>query len=652
MKQLTTIAAFLLLGFEVPLLGQLVGPTPNDDDIPKPALADISLAGADQPDITRFLNVRRAESPSLSPDGTKLAFSTQITGKPQLWVVDANGGWPRQLTFGASITFHEWSPAGDWIIYGTDRAGDERVGFYLITPDGNIERELLAPSDAFREFGGFTRDGKRIAYATTERNGADFDIHLLDVQSGEDREVFRGRMGLFAVSWRPDGSAVLLSESRGEDANDIFLFDIASGKLEILFKPEVASSYESFSWVPDGRGFYLTTNQDRNFTGLAYYEILSQQLTYVQTPERDVTQAALLRDGELLAWIVNQGGYSSLHVRNVKTGEAMQPPELPRGVYSIRWAHDASVAAVAISGPQIPGDIWTWNARTEQLYRATHSAAAGLDLSAAVVPTHYSFPARDGTTTHGLLYMPRGLPAGAKPPVLLSVHGGPTMQARPRFNPAHQYLLSRGIAVFDLNYRGSTGYGKRYARLNDRRLRANEIYDMADAIDWLKQQGKVDADRAAVMGNSYGGYLAMAAVSRLPEYFDGAVAFAGVSNWVTALEGAKPSLKASDRIEYGDIDDPGDRAFFRRISPIQHVAKVKVPVMVLHGANDPRDPVTESDQFVRAIRTHGGQVEYLRFPDEGHHIRKLSNRIIAYRRIAASLERMLEIEDNGADSRR
>ncbi len=645
----STIAVFLIIGFGASLLGQSVKPTPSDDDIPKPVPVDISLAGADRPDITRFLNVRRAESPSLSPDGTKLAFSTQITGKPQLWIVDAKGGWPRQLTFGASITFHEWSPAGDWIIYGTDRAGNERVGFYLITPDGRRERELLAPSDAFRVFGGFTRDGKKIAYATTKRNGIDFDIHLFDVQTGVDREVFRGRMGLSAVSWRPDGGAVILSESRGEDANDIYLFDVASGKLDTLFQPNVASSYESFSWTPDGRGFYLSTNQDRDFAGLAYYEIASRHLTYIDTPECDVMQASLSLDGRLLAWIVNRGGYSSLHVRNLTTGKAMQPFELPRGVYSFHWAKDAPVAAIAISGPQIPGDVWTWNAHTGQLHRATRSAAAGLDLSTVVIPTHHSFPARDGVTTHGLLYMPRGLPSGVRPPVLLSVHGGPTMQARPRFNPAHQYLLSRGIAVLDLNYRGSTGYGKRYARLNDRRLRANEICDLADAIDWLRHEGKVDADRAAVMGNSYGGYLALAAVTRFPEHFDGGVALAGVSDWVTALEGASPSLKASDRIEYGDINDPEDRAFFRRISPITHVANVKVPVMVLHGANDPRDPVTESDQFVRAIRTHGGQVEYLRFPDEGHGIRKLSNRIIAYRRIAAYLERILEIGGNGAD---
>lgn len=258
-----------------------------------------------------------------------------------------------------------------------------------------------------------------------------------------------------------------------------------------------------------------------------------------------------------------------------------------------------------------------------------------------VVPTHHSFESLDGLTIHGLLYMPRNVPAGERPPVLLGVHGGPTVQALPAFDPAHQYLLARGIAVFDLNYRGSTGYGRTYARLNDRRLRENELLDLEAAVRWLIEHPEVDGTRTAIMGGSYGGYLTMAGLTRLPDLFRSGVAFVGVSDWVTALEGASPQLQASDRIEYGDINDPDDRAFFRQISPIEHVEGIRAPVMVLHGANDPRDPVEESDQFVRAIRELGGEVEYLRFPDEGHSIRRLDNRIIAYRRIAAFLEQTL-----------
>lgn len=625
--------------------GQETPETPSERDIPKPEPIEMDLAGSERPDIVRFLNVRRAYAPSPSPDGSRLAFRSTITGEPQLWVVDAAGGWPQQLTFGESVTFHQWSPAGDWIVYGTDRGGDEREGFFLIDPEGTEERQLLAPSEAFREFGGFSADGRRIVYSTTERNGLDFDIHVIDVESGDHREIFRGRMGLYAVSWRPDGSAVLLTEARGEAANDVYLLDVESGRLDTLFAPEDPAAYGSFGWVPDGSGFYLTTNHDREFSGLAHYDLASTELEYIETPQNDIEEASLSRDGRLLAWITNEGGYSVLRVRDLSSGEDIwdRSEELPPGIYSLEWADAAPVAAIYVTGPQVPGDIWSWDAWSGSLYRATESAAAGIDLSRMVIPEHRSFTARDGETLHGLLYLPGDAGPGSLPPVLLSVHGGPTAQARPSFDPLDQYLLTRGIAIFDLNYRGSTGYGKRFTRLDNRRLRANQVYDMADAVEWLGQRGLADATRAAVIGGSYGGYMTLAALTQLPDRFDGGVSFVGVSNWVSALEGASPQLKASDRIEYGDIDDPEDREFFRQISPITHVDQVRSPVMVIHGANDPRDPVTESDQFVRAVREGGGEVEYLRFPDEGHGIRKLENRIIAYRRVAGFLKRVLSL---------
>jgi dipeptidyl aminopeptidase/acylaminoacyl peptidase len=616
--------------------------TPNPADIPGPVPGEVSLAGSDRPDVARFLNVRTAYAPSLSPDGRHLAFRTQISGTPQLWVVDTDGGWPRQLTFGESVTFHAWSPGGDWIAYGTDRGGNEREGFYLIAPDGTRERELLAPAEAFRQFGAFTRDGRRIVYATTERNGVDFDIHLIEVATGADRRLFEGRMGLYAVSFSPDGGHVLLSEARGEDANDLFLLDVARGRLDTLFAPADRARYGSFAWTPDGAGFYLATDQDREYAGLAHFDLAARRLRWIETPERDVEDVGLSPDGRYLVWSVNDGGYSAVSGRDLRSAAPLAPPSLPRGLAAVTWADAANVAAFAVTGPQVPGDIWIWHPESGETRRATFSDAAGLDLGRMVVPAHHDFPARDGVRLHGLLYLPPDLAPGVRPPVLLGVHGGPTAQARPDFDAVVQYLLTRGIAVFDLNFRGSTGYGKRFARLNDGRLRAHEYLDMEDAVQWLHTLGAVDARRVAVMGGSYGGYLTMAAVTRLPSVFRSGVAFVGVANWVTALEGASPSLKASDRVEYGDIDDPDDRRFFAEISPLAHVRHVRAPVMVLHGANDPRDPVTESDQFVRGIREIGGAVEYLRFPDEGHGIRKLSNRIIAYRRIAGFLERTLE----------
>ena len=559
------------------------------------------------------------------------------------------------------MTFQSWSPSGEWIVYGTDRGGNEREGFYLISPDGMREQELVAPNESFRVFGGWSRDGRRIAFASTERDGIDFDIYVIDVPadtttpSAAPRRVHQGTGGLYVAAWRPDGKALLLSQARGEADNDVYHLDLESGQLDTIFRPTDGASYAGFAWTPDSKGFYVVTNQDRDLAALAYYELATRALRWVETPAVEVEAVALSHDGRWLAWTLNENGYSSLRVRDTRSGRTSDAPvSLPSGVYSIELAPHAAVLAVRVAGPTLAGDVWTLELGPANAVatRATESASGGLDPARFAVPEAVSFASWDGETIYGLLYMPIDAPAGSRPPVVLGVHGGPTGQARPTYDAAFQYLLTRGIAVLDLNFRGSTGYGKRFTRLDNQRLRPNAVKDMAGALDWLASTGKVDTARAAVMGGSYGGYMTFAALTQLPERFRAGVGFVGVSNWVTALEGASPDLKASDRIEYGSIDDPEDRKFFAELSPITHVANVRAPLMVLHGANDPRDPVAEADQLVAAIRSRGGDVEYLRFPDEGHGIRKLANRMIAYRRIAAFLERTLDPQTLSTDGRK
>jgi dipeptidyl aminopeptidase/acylaminoacyl peptidase len=655
--------------------------TPAPEDVPQPVAGDLGLAGARCPDIARYLNVRAATAPSLSPDGARVAYRTSTTGQPQIWVAETRAAAaPRQITFGEPVTFHEWSPDGQWIAYGVDRAGNEREGFYLISPDGTREVELLPPSQAFRAWGGFSRDSQYVAFAATDPGGDDFHIYTLNLKAEELRplRVYSGSGGNYVAAWRPDRNGILITRTRGEDANDVLYLDMTKDEVVTLFRPEVAARYDSFAWTPDARGFYMATDQDRDFAGLAFFDMTTRKLNWVETPERDVEQVALSRDGRWLAWTENDGGFSVLRLRDLRTGRTAtlsapapppspQPgtprPGLPRGVVNaLAWAERADVLAVQLSSPRVAGDIWVLDAsRRSQItfnkdirgeffdfgpagaaWRVTESSLAGLDPARFVEPRAVSFKSHDGETVHGLLYLPAGASAQARPPVVLAVHGGPSAQARPTFSGVGQYLLARGYAVFDLNFRGSTGYGKRYARLDNGRLRPNAVKDMAAAVDWLKAAGHpVDASKTAVMGGSYGGYMTFAALTQLPDKFKAGVSFVGVSNWVTALEGASPALKASDRIEYGNVEDPADREFFRELSPLTHVAAVRAPLLVSHGANDPRDPITESDQFVRAIRERGGEVEYLRFPDEGHGIRKLSNRVIAYRRVARFLERTL-----------
>lgn len=643
------IAAAALAVLAAPAAAQDTLPTPAPVDVPALEPAALSLAGAECQGVARYLNVRGAGSAQLSPDGRELLFITSTTGQPQLWTapVRADGpASPRQITFGANrVQFARWSPDGRWIAYGTDRGGNERTQFFLLSPDGTRERELTPSDDYFRLFSGWSPAGSRIAYVSNERNGDDFDLYVMDLQAdgrpGAPRMVMQGAGNLAVEAWRPDGEAVVLSQGRGEADNDLFLLDLRTQKLDTLFMPARMSSYRGIQWTPDGQGFFVATNHERDFAGLAHYHVGEPELHWMQQPAHDVESLALSPDGRFLAYTVNEAGFSRLVVRDLPANRDVPLGDLPRGVINgLEWAEDAPRLAIAVSGPGLPGDVWVYDASTGQTVRATESMLAGLYAASFVAPEAVTIPGFDGVDIYGLLYKPRGA-EGRRPPVVMMLHGGPTSQARPNFDGIKQYLLARGYAVLDLNFRGSTGYGQRFTQLDNKRLRPNAVRDMQSAVEWLRARGDVDGMRVAAMGGSYGGYMTLAAVAQLPEHFQAGVDFVGVANWISGLEDASPQLKNSDRIEYGNIDDAQDRAFFTEISPLSYADRIRSPLMVVHGANDPRVPVGEADQIVRAVRHRRGDVEYLRFPDEGHGIAKLQNRITAYQRIARFLDRVL-----------
>jgi dipeptidyl aminopeptidase/acylaminoacyl peptidase len=617
---------------------------PYPGDTPEPSAPTLDLAGEWPADVIRFLMVRGPTAAAVSPDGEWVAYRDSVTGEPQLWVVPADGGLPRQLTFGRGVTFHTWHPESGAILYATDRGGNERESYTLISVDGTQETEVIGYHDAFINFGDFRPDGGQVAFSSTARNGTDFDVYIGDVATGEYERVLEGRFGLYARAWQPGGGSILLTDVRGEDAQDVYLLGTRTRERTPLFVPEVASAYDEFQWLPDGSGFYLATNEDREFMALAFHDLDSGETTIVDAPDWDVDDVELFADGDYLAWTVNENGYERLAILDRRSGERVAVPELPAGTFSITGADHAPVLTIGVNGPRNPHDLYTLDVAAGELTRVGRTTWAGLDPARMAVPEAVEFDARDGVGLYGLLYLPP-VSGDEKPPVVLMVHGGPTSQARPTWDAILQYLVGQGVAVLDLNFRGSTGYGKTFARLDNMRKRPDAVRDMADAMDWLARDGRVDASRAAVMGGSYGGYLTNAAVGTFPERFDAAVSFVGVSDWVRALEEASPGLKASDRLEYGDITDPDDRAFFAEISPINNVDAIRTPMVFVHGVNDPRDPVTESDRMVRGIRASGVEVVYLRWPDEGHSIRKLGNRITTYRVIADFLTEQLEIDE-------
>ena len=614
---------------------------------PVPEPIRVGYAGEDPADIARYLLASGAQGAALSPDGETLAIRWSITGTPQLWTLPATGGQPQQRTFGNGITFFAWSPDGQTIVYGADNDGNEQESYYALNLATMTERLLMpAVAGGFRQFGEFTADGTQIAYASTERNGLDFDIYLADAATGQSRRVYEGKYAFLVEAVSPDGRTLLVSEAVGEDSDNLYLIDAATGERKTVSAPTPRADHAGggIAWSDDGKSIYMATNKDREFAALVRYDIASGTFTDVFSADGDVEQVHLCGPQDsYLVWTTNEDGASRLHARAMATGEMISVPQLADGVYGLDCTGGSTRLAVLIDGHDTPGDVVVWDIATNAVSRSFDSNLAGLSKSRLVKPESVTMKARDGVMLQGLLYLPdsASIEGGGLPPVVFDVHGGPTGQSRPSFDGTAQYLVDRGIAVFQPNVRGSTGFGRTYVTLDDQEKRLDSVRDLIDMLASLSADGRVDTSRAAVMGGSYGGYMVNAVLAEYPEAFKAGVSLYGVADWITALEVASPALKASDLIEYGDINDPKWRAFYAVNSPIRTADKIRVPVLYSHGAMDPRIDIAETEVMVRALRANGIEAPFIRIPDEGHGWRKLSNRLFYFRRQAEFLEAQL-----------
>lgn len=586
--------------------------------------------------VAPYVLARGAGPSRLSPDGQTVATRLSLTGTRQLYVMPSDGSEePMQLSSGSGITFFEFSPTGA-LIYGADNNGDEREAYWMVEPDGDGWSEprivLPAAENGFRSFGNFTGDGKTIVYSSTERNGLDYDIYTANIETGETALVFEGEYANFVEAVSPDGSTTIISERVGEDSDRIFVLDMESGERRVLSDPTPRANHTSagIKFISDDE-ILLSTNRDTEYSRAVVLNIDDPVFSPATASYSDVEIVSSC--GGKRAVVQNVGGFSDLLIGSSDPTRIA----LPDGVYSIDCSNDQLL--VRVSAPDIPGDLYMVDLTTLKPTRTFESTLEGLDPNSLISPEPVSLTARDGVQIHGLLYLPDGVET---PPVVFDVHGGPTAQSRPDWDGAVQYLLSRGIAVFQSNVRGSTGYGRTYVTLDDQDKRLDSVRDLVDMLAWLEADGRVDTSRAAVMGGSYGGYMVNAVLADYPDAFDAGVALFGVGDWVTALEVASPALKASDRIEYGDISNPEWREFYTEISPIGKADQINVPVLYSHGAMDPRIDVAETEVMVRALRENGIRADYIRFPDEGHGWRKLSNRLFYHKAQADFLEEVVK----------
>jgi dipeptidyl aminopeptidase/acylaminoacyl peptidase len=596
--------------------------------------------------IQRFLNVRTASSPTFSPDGSRIAFISGISGVPQVWSVAVGGGWPEQMTFETErVGTVDYSPVSDQLVYSIDEGGNERMQLHLLADGGTVDDPLTASPRVIHSFGGWSRDGSRIAYSSNERNAAFSDIYVRDMSTSATRRVYEEDATLQVSAWHPDGRALLVSRVLTNFTNELLLVDLESGDVRRLAPEQMPAHYVSVQWQPDGGGFYCVSDRGRDKPAVVRLDTTTGELATIYAPGAEVEQIRLSHDGARLACCFNDEGYTKLSVLDTATGAKSTLPRNKRSVISeLRWAPDGqTLAFVCASGIQ-NADIFTWDTSGTgpgSVRQVTFSSRAALPGSAFVEPETVTWPAHDGLSIPGLWYAPAG--ASGPLPTVVHVHGGPEGQARPSFNPVIAYLVNQGFGVLAPNVRGSTGYGNKYRSLDDLDLRMDSVADLKSAVKWLVSSGRADAGRIAVMGGSYGGFMTLAALTTYPDLWAAGVDIVGIANWVSFLENTGPWRRKLREAEYGSLENHRD--LLERISPLRSADQIRAPLMVLHGANDPRVPIREAEQIVEAVRSREVPCEYLRFEDEGHGFVKLNNRVTAYTAIAGFLDRWLMRRD-------
>ena len=586
----------------------------------------------------RYLCIRSAYTPAWLAGGARVAFLTDITGTPQVWAVDATGGWPDQLTFFQDKVWAlSAAPDGGRFVCTRDIGGNERYQLFLVSADGIETRRLTQIDDAIHHFGGWSHDGRRIAYASNARNGLHFDAYVQPVDGGEPEMVFRSEGNYRVLGWSPDDAQLLLCHEVSSAHQPLYLLSLSDGSIRLLTAKDEPVSNRQIRWASDGT-LYLLTDRGRDFKGLARLETATGELIYLTDYQWDIEYLAISPDAQTLAYVVNVDGYARLHIHDLAAGQSGQVLGLPQGVVAEpTFSSDGKLVAVSVQSPQHNLDIWVVDVDSFECRQISQSSLAGIPRDSLVEPELIHFETFDGRQIPAFFYRPPGVESLL--PVILYVHGGPASQARADFDPRFQYFLSRGYAILATNVRGSSGYGKTYMALDDVRKRMDSVTDLKYAVEWLRASGVADPERIVIYGRSYGGFMVLAAVTTFPELWAAAIDVVGIANWVTFLERTGSWRRAHREKEYGSLEQ--DREFLESISPIHRVDRIQAPMLVIHGANDPRVPVSEADQIVSSLRDRGHPVEYLRYEDEGHKISKLGNRIDSFTRMADFLDRYL-----------
>jgi dipeptidyl aminopeptidase/acylaminoacyl peptidase len=609
------------------------------ENIPEPA------AGMTEK-LDAYLNARQATPLGFSPKG-QLLIATRFGDVDQLHLVERPGGERRQLTFQRDpITQAAFSPdpGRSAYVYLKDVGGNENSQLYYQRL-GEAGAKMLTDGKSLNGGPVWSNTGRELAFFTTARDGVSHDIDIAEPAAGSlPRLVITGDSADWVpLDWSPDDRKLLVLKSVSVSEAYLYVIDLYTGQRREVEPSPAKVGITGAKFSRDGQGVYLISDRDGEFSQLRYVNLFTGDKTIISGRlPWDVEELAISRDGHYLAYVSNEAGMDKLNVLDLRTRQDLIPPKLPAGglIGSLSFDAEGNRLAFGFAAANQPRDAYVLDIAANRLEAWTHSEAGAADIAKFVTPrlTHFpTFDRSDGQPRQIPVYVYE--PASPGPhPVLITLHGGPESQFRPGFDPWLQYVVNElGFAVVAPNVRGSSGYGKTYLALDNTLLRDDAVKDVGALLVWIGLQKTFDPKQVVVSGGSYGGYLTLATMVNFSQRLRGGVDVAGIADFVSFLTNTAPYRQNQRRAEYGDERDLEMRAFLRRISPLTNADRISRPLLVVHGKNDPRVPISEADQIVNRVRSKGIEVWYLQATDEGHGFRKKQNRDAYYRTFAQFL---------------
>jgi dipeptidyl aminopeptidase/acylaminoacyl peptidase len=596
--------------------------------------------------IEKLYMTRNVGRSSWSPDGKSVVFVSNISGRNNLWMVPAEGGWPTQLTVSDQRqTAPAWSPDGKWIAYMSDFDGDEQWDIFIVSPKTGQVVNLTHTREIAEEYPRWSSDGRYLAYTVKPKTSSVYEIDVFDMVMRDVKHITAGtpadRLNDNPI-WSRDGKWIVYTQeqAKGTDSN-IFVADVKTGESSRLTAHDGEQLYRANDFSPDGKKLLITSNAANGYENVGLLEIASKQITWLTKDKWEMHGGNFSPDGKHVSWTANVEGNADVYLHDLVSGKTAALP-LPKGVNDLAgepsaFKKDGSRLLYKHEGAGAPSDLWVYQLATGKSHQVTQSLVAGVKSEDMVEPFQVHFPSRDGKwTISAFVYVPFNMVRNGLNAAIVYVHGGPTSQSVNSFNRFIQHMVNQGYMVIAPNYRGSTGYGKEFQHANLFDMGGGDLQDVLAAADFIKQTGFLDPKKVVLMGGSYGGYLTMMGVTRAPEVWAAGVPIVPFVNWFTEIENEDPVLRQSDLATMGDPEK--NKALFEDRSPIFFVDQIKAPLFLLAGGNDPRCPEEESKQVIDAIKKRGGVVEFKIYQNEGHGFARVGNQIDAYQRVSGFLK--------------